>query len=107
MVYTDGKHLVADYFQELLAFSKSIGLRPEWLQDRDNGHKHTHFDLTTPGMAEKALRYGARQVTSKEAVRISDNMNRYGEREYVITYELPGGKKLPVINSQTGQTNLF
>jgi hypothetical protein len=65
MVYCDGIHLVADRIQEVHEFAKRIGLKKEWFQNK----KYPHYDLTTKRMFNKALKYGAKFVSTKELIK--------------------------------------
>ena len=54
-------HMVSDTStEELLAFARQIGLKPEWIQKR--GTLHEHFDLY-PTKRELALKFGAEEVS--------------------------------------------
>lgn len=59
-------HLIADTPDELLAFAKRIGMRPEWLQHA--GTPREHFDLT-PGRRATAVLLGAQEIDRREIVR--------------------------------------
>lgn len=52
---------------ELLAFARSIGMRPEWLQKP--GTCHEHFDVFV-ARRPLAVAAGAREVTKLEAVNV-------------------------------------
>jgi len=69
MIYTDKTHLIADSLNELHAFAKEIGLKPEWFQDHE---KHPHYDIWG-GMITKAIKHGAIVVSGKEIVKISSH----------------------------------
>ncbi len=56
-------HMWADTEDELIAFAKRIGLRPEWIQRKSL----VHFDLT-PNKRAQAVRAGAKEVTTAEMV---------------------------------------
>jgi hypothetical protein len=64
-------HLFADSTAELLAFARSLGLRPEWIQHA--GTHREHFDVTTTKRTE-AIRLGAQPITYPRAV--ADLMDR-------------------------------
>ena len=71
MVYTDGVHLIADTLEELHAFAREMGLKPEWFQQK----RLKHYDLTTKRAVRRALSLGAVMVDSKEIVRIAERVN--------------------------------
>lgn len=52
---------------ELAAFAEQVGLRPQWLQRA--GTEYEHFDLTQT-RCQRALRCGARLVTSRELIAV-------------------------------------
>jgi hypothetical protein len=64
MILVDKKgHMISnDSYHELHDFALQIGLKREWFQE-------DHYDLTTSRMIEKAKRFGAKEVSSKEIVR--------------------------------------
>ena len=66
MIILDKKgHLVSTVSEgELHNFAKSIRLKTEWYQDGE----HPHYDLTTPNAIQRAIRAGAKMVTSKEII---------------------------------------
>jgi len=68
MVYTDGIHLIADDLGELHQFAHEIGLKRVWFQEK---HRHPHYDLTTKRMRNRALKFGAELVSSRELILIS------------------------------------
>lgn len=53
-------HMFADTHDELVAFAKLLGLRPEWIQHE--GTYREHFDVTNT-MRDKALAAGAQPIT--------------------------------------------
>jgi hypothetical protein len=55
-------HLIADSLEELHLMAKTIGLKPEWFQDK----KHKHYDITE-SMYQKAILHGA--IPCKSALR--------------------------------------
>lgn len=59
-------HLIADTPEELRAFARRIGMRPEWLQHA--GTPREHFDLT-PGRRATAVLLGAQEIDRRETVR--------------------------------------
>lgn len=65
MIYTDGKHLVADFDKELHRFAKSIGLKAEWFQN----HRIPHYDLFR-SKTNKALEMGAIKISTRELVKM-------------------------------------
>jgi hypothetical protein len=52
--------MMADSVEELVAFARALGLRPEWLQDKRSG---VHFDVTAT-VRQRALRAGAVSLES-------------------------------------------
>ena len=59
MLLTDGVHLVSDTsLEELHRFAQGIGLKREWFQG-------DHYDLTGYIMHSKALRAGAKAVSTR------------------------------------------
>jgi hypothetical protein len=50
--------------QELIAFAKRIGLKPQWIQHR--GTHREHFDLVATKRA-RAVELGAREITMRES----------------------------------------
>lgn len=66
MVYTDGKHLVADTVEELHEFATQMGLKREWFQDHP---KHPHYDLFGK-MVLKVRTLGAFKISSKDIVHL-------------------------------------
>jgi hypothetical protein len=73
MIYTDLTHLITDgYIDELHGFAASIGLKREWFQSHN---RHPHYDLMgfKKGLAVRA---GAKVVSSKEIVRILNNVRK-------------------------------
>jgi len=60
-------HMVTDAsLDELHRFAKHIGMKRSWFQDDS---QYPHYDLT-PNMRMKALRFGAKSVTSRELLKI-------------------------------------
>jgi len=55
-------HLMADTLEELHAFARRLGMRPEWFQDHP---RHPHYDLTE-GKRYRALQLGARPMDHRE-----------------------------------------
>lgn len=64
--WAGGCHLAADTMEELHEFAVSLGLRREWLHDG----RRPHYDLTAP-KRELALARGAREVRSRELLRVA------------------------------------
>jgi hypothetical protein len=64
MIYTDGKHLVADSIEELHTFAKEAGLRKEWFQNK----RIPHYDITTVRKLNKVLSMGAELITTREII---------------------------------------
>lgn len=56
--WTGGGHLQADTPEELEAFARALGLRPEWLQRKAGRPERDHYDLDARGRT-LALRQGA------------------------------------------------
>lgn len=77
MIYTDGIHLIADDVDELHHFAARIGLKRCWFHGVRK--KHPHYDLgAKPGafrdfMKEKAIGFGAKEVTSRDIVKHFQN----------------------------------
>ena len=60
--YKDWCHMISDTStEELISFAVSIGLKPEWIQNK--GSRYEHFDLT-PNKRELAIANGAVFVNS-------------------------------------------
>ena len=55
-------HLMAGTLEELHAFGRQLGMRPEWFQDHP---RHPHYHLTE-GKRHRALQPGARPVDHRE-----------------------------------------
>jgi len=68
MIYTDGTHLAADTLAELHMFAVLIGLRRDWFQ---NHLRHPHYDLTTKRAAKRAMKRGAKLVSSRRVIQAS------------------------------------
>lgn len=67
-ILTDGVHMMSDTsVEELHQFAQGMGLKRKWFQCKNP--RHLHYDLTTPNAVARALRRGAKQVTSLELVR--------------------------------------
>jgi len=60
-------HMIADSSEELLEMADKIGVQRKWLQKP--GTLYEHFDICQ-SKKEQALRYGAKQVTTKDLVRV-------------------------------------
>ena len=105
MVYTDKKRLVADYFEELVMFGKTIGLQPERLQDINPDCRHAFFELT-PALCERAIKRGAITINSERGLLIAYEMKRYGEDKLMPDLGA-ADDELPVINCRTGQAEIF
>ncbi len=59
-------HLVSSAsLGELHSFARRIGLKREWFQNK----RIPHYDLTTRGMIDKAVRNGAEPCGSKDIVK--------------------------------------
>lgn len=69
MIYTDRVHLIADELQELHWFAESIGMKRSWFQDHP---KHPHYDIFGRNVT-KAIRHGAKVVSSKKLIEILKN----------------------------------
>lgn len=57
-------HMTADTVEELHDFARALGLHRRYFQDRP---RHPHYDLTE-GMRAKAVRNGAKQLTTRDYV---------------------------------------
>jgi len=67
MILSDRKHLISTVsVGELHTFAECLGFKREWFQDHP---KHPHYDLTTSRAADRARKFGAREVSSKELTR--------------------------------------
>lgn len=56
---------------ELIAFGKKIGLKPEWMQ-KDNNNILRHFDITDR-MRNVAIARGATEITARElAIKVNE-----------------------------------
>lgn len=64
MVYTDGKHLVADSVKELHDFASMIGIKKSLFH---SDSRYPHYDLPIQNLGS-ALRNGAKQITDREMV---------------------------------------
>lgn len=60
-------HLLADSTDELLAMAARLGLQPRWLQHA--GTPREHFDISL-SKRTLAVRYGAQEITWKDAGRL-------------------------------------
>lgn len=85
-------HMWADDEQELIAFAKRIGLRPDWIQRKSL----VHFDLT-PTKRAAAVRTGAQEVTTAEMV---EHMRRLRDE---IAATMPTFTRDPLYDPDTGQ----
>lgn len=63
-------HLVADSIQELHTFAAEIGLDSRAFH---RGARHPHYDITEH-QRFRALRFGAKSITAREAVLIGRNL---------------------------------
>lgn len=72
MVYFDGIHLMADTLKELHTFAADCGLKREWFQDHK---KHPHYDVWGGRNIRAVLRRGAKEVSSKDLVALSNKLN--------------------------------
>jgi hypothetical protein len=108
VVYTDKKILVADYFQELVAFARVLGMGTELLQD-SGGVARTHFRLTSETTTARAIKLGATVVSRVRADGVAARMNREGEREIMRECDtcINGHGDTPVFNGKTGQAELL
>lgn len=62
-------HMVTDGdVAELNAFAKKIGLKPEWLQDKNKRYK-PHYDLVA-SKRELAIKHGAIEVNSHDFIKL-------------------------------------
>jgi hypothetical protein len=65
--WTGGGHMQADSLEELEAFARQLGLRPEWLQTRPGRPDRDHYDLNRVGR-DAAILMGAVPETAREGV---------------------------------------
>lgn len=72
-------HLFADTIAELHAFAQSLGMRPEWFQNKPS---LPHYDLT-PKRRERAIALGAKPLAGRELLfkwrQIREDIIRPGE----------------------------
>jgi hypothetical protein len=66
-IYTDGTHLIGITLEDLHQFTKSIGFKREWFQDKG---KYPHYDITTNNALKRVLKAGAALVSKKELISI-------------------------------------
>jgi hypothetical protein len=66
--WTGGGHLQADTPEELDAFARTLGLRPEWLQTKPGRPEKDHYDLDEHGRT-LALRHGAIPESRRDGAR--------------------------------------
>ena len=57
-----GHMISTDSAEELHQFAKKLGLKREWYQTPGHGENHSHYDLTTNRMKDKAKRMGVKKV---------------------------------------------
>lgn len=75
-VYIDSiGHIAADSLDELHAFARRLGLKPEWFQNKG---ALSHYDATTAWRRQRAVAMGAKQVQRKEMPAIVRRMNAGG-----------------------------
>jgi hypothetical protein len=98
MIYIHKDMLAADYLEELLAFSKAIGIT---VQDP----AAVTIKLTGPRMIEMALKRGALPVKASQLLATAKAMKTYG-RENINPEERLIPKNLPVLNGRTGQVEM-
>jgi Protein of unknown function (DUF4031) len=65
--WTGGGHLQADSLEELNAFAERMGLKREWLQQREGRPDRDHYDLDRVGR-DVAILMGAVPETAREGV---------------------------------------
>lgn len=65
-------HLMADSIQELHAFAARIGLDSRAFHRQA---RHPHYDVTE-AQRHRAIRFGARSITAREAVMVGRRMER-------------------------------
>lgn len=63
-------HMLADTEEELIDMAKKIGVNPKWIQKK--GTHQVHFDVCKK-MKEKALSFGATEITRRELMSILKN----------------------------------
>lgn len=75
MVYTDGKHLIAEDIPELHRFAESVGISRAFFSQ---GARHPHYNLLRAGDSElrknifnKCVAFGAVHVSTKTLIKIS------------------------------------
>lgn len=73
MIYTDGLHLMSDSVEELHEFAVLIGMRKQWFQDHP---KHPHYDTISKKLKDKAIKAGAKIVSSKDLVRLAKTIHK-------------------------------
>ena len=72
MIYVDDMgHMIADTEDELHEFARRLKLKRSWYQDKG---KYPHYDLTTKRKRNKAVILGAKQVTSRQIIKISKKL---------------------------------
>lgn len=78
--YKRWSHMVSDVGpDELHAFAARLGLKRSWSQERPKSSAH-HYDIV-PTKRALAIRLGAKEVTSRELVRVNyDGLTRRRER---------------------------
>jgi len=87
-------HLFADTVQELHGFAARLGLDRAWFQDRNRSKQRVtpHYDLT-PGMRERAVGLGAREIGYKEVVDLIRKYREPKDNDEPIPDEKKAGKK--------------
>lgn len=68
-------HMVADTNDELYSMAKKIGLQKGWVQIDVTGF--THFDIT-PSKRRLAIQFGAKEISSREIVKMRRLGNNHG-----------------------------
>lgn len=60
-------HMIADTTEELIQMAIKIGVKVKWIQHP--GTNKEHFDICK-SKRDKAIKYGAKEITSKDIVRL-------------------------------------
>lgn len=89
-------HLVAEDERTLISFALCLGLKEEWLQLSNNGIPH--FDIKSPAIRAKAIRYGAKVVTCKELLTYGKQIYT-GMKVICVLQNAWGSYDLPIVFS--------
>lgn len=75
MIYTDGKHLIADSLEELHNFAINIlKFKRKWFQDHNP--RTAHYDLTTASAFQRAIDKGVQSISTRELLKKCISMNK-------------------------------